>query len=162
MHYRHRLIICLILSLRSNAGGGGERVLWMAVKTLALLHAKLIKSSQRPLHVLIYSGDIGVDPKEILQRAEDHFGVQLRDISMPVTFVFVRGREWLEAARYPVLTMVGQSLGSLLLGLVCLLAFPPDVFVDTTGCAFTYPLTALLGRCRIAAYVHYPTISTVR
>jgi alpha-1,2-mannosyltransferase len=36
----------------------------------------------------------------------------------------------------------------------------PDLFIDTTGCAFTYlPATILFG-CRVLAYVHYPTIST--
>lgn len=36
----------------------------------------------------------------------------------------------------------------------------PDVFIDTTGCAFTYLPATLLFRCRVLAYVHYPTIST--
>jgi alpha-1,2-mannosyltransferase len=36
----------------------------------------------------------------------------------------------------------------------------PDVFVDTTGCAFTYLPAVLLFGCRVLAYVHYPTIST--
>lgn len=35
----------------------------------------------------------------------------------------------------------------------------PEVLLDTTGCAFTYPLARLAG-ARVAAYVHYPTIST--
>lgn len=35
----------------------------------------------------------------------------------------------------------------------------PEVFVDTMGCAFTYPLARSLG-CRVACYVHYPTISS--
>jgi len=146
----------------SNAGGGGERVLWLAIHALASLHAKSTKQKQKPLHVLIYTGDLGVAPNEILRRAEAQFGVRLKNLSMPLSFVFVRDRHWLEAARYPVLTMVGQSLGSILLAFVCLITFLPDVFIDTTGCAFMYPVAALLGRCRIAAYVHYPTISTVR
>ncbi|KAM3576192.1 hypothetical protein VYU27_001900 [Nannochloropsis oceanica] len=143
-----------------NAGGGGERVLWLTIKALASLHAKSIKRKQKPLHVFIYTGDHGVAPDEILRRAEAHFAVNLTNLPMPLSFVFVRGRQWLEAPRYPVLTMVGQSLGSILLAFVCLGDFLPDVFFDTTGCAFTYPVAALLGRCRIAAYVHYPTIST--
>lgn len=38
--------------------------------------------------------------------------------------------------------------------------FTPHVFIDTTGCAFTF-LVAKLARCKIVAYVHYPTVSTV-
>lgn len=34
---------------------------------------------------------------------------------------------------YPVFTMVGQSLGSMVLAALCLWSFIPDVFVDTTG-----------------------------
>ena len=84
----------------------------------------------------------------------------MQGLQMPLTFLFVRGRSLLEAARYPVLTMLGQSVGSILLAFLCLVTFLPDVFIDTTGFAFTYPVAALLGRCRVAAYVHYPTIST--
>lgn len=34
-----------------------------------------------------------------------------------------------------------------------------QVFVDTTGWAFAYPLAKLAG-CRVACYTHYPTVST--
>ncbi len=37
--------------------------------------------------------------------------------------------------------------------------FVPELFVDTTGWAFPYPMARLAGS-RVAAYVHYPTIST--
>lgn len=33
-----------------------------------------------------------------------------------------------------------------------------QVFVDTTGWAFTYPLARLAG-CRVVAYTHYPMVS---
>jgi len=35
----------------------------------------------------------------------------------------------------------------------------PQLFVDTTGWAFTFPLARLAG-ARVAAYVHYPFISS--
>ena len=41
-----------------------------------------------------------------------------------------------------------------------LLTLVPDVYIDTMGYAFTLPLFRYLGGCRIACYVHYPTIST--
>jgi alpha-1,2-mannosyltransferase len=47
----------------------------------------------------------------------------------------------------------------MILGLEALLRRPADVFIDTTGFAFTLPLAALSG-AKVAAYVHYPTIST--
>lgn len=36
----------------------------------------------------------------------------------------------------------------------------PDVWVDTTGCAFTFAVAKCLYGCKVLAYVHYPTIST--
>ena len=36
----------------------------------------------------------------------------------------------------------------------------PDIFVDTTGYAFSYLIANLCFGCRVWAYVHYPTIST--
>lgn len=35
-----------------------------------------------------------------------------------------------------------------------------DVYIDTMGYAFTLPVFRLLGGCRVAAYVHYPTVSS--
>ena len=35
-----------------------------------------------------------------------------------------------------------------------------QLFIDTTGWAFTYPLAKAAG-ARVAAYTHYPTLSTV-
>lgn len=58
--------------------------------------------------------------------------------------------------------MVGQSVGSMVLAVEALLRLTPDVFVDTTGFAFTYPVAKLLAGCRVATYTHYPTITTVR
>lgn len=73
----------------------------------------------------------------------------------------VRARPLVEARLYPAFTMLGQSLGSMLLGLEALCRDTPHVWMDTTGFAFTYPLAKLAG-CRVATYTHYPTISTVR
>jgi alpha-1,2-mannosyltransferase len=58
--------------------------------------------------------------------------------------------------------MLFQSLASLLVGLECILRFPPDVFCDTMGAAFTYPVAYYLANATVVAYVHYPIISTVR
>eukprot|EP00983_Pelagomonas_calceolata_P132645 1161892-Pelagomonas_calceolata.AAC.2 len=34
-----------------------------------------------------------------------------------------------------------------------------SLFIDTTGWAFTYPIAAAAG-AKVAAYTHYPTVST--
>ena len=61
--------------------------------------------------------------------------------------------------RYPRFTMVGQALGSVAVAWQGLRQLLPELYVDTTGWAFPYPLVRLAG-ARVAAYVHYPTIST--
>jgi len=38
--------------------------------------------------------------------------------------------------------------------------FVPDIYFDTTGHAFTFVVARFLAGCHVAAYVHYPTIST--
>jgi alpha-1,2-mannosyltransferase len=57
--------------------------------------------------------------------------------------------------------MLGQSFGSLVVALECLLRATPEVWCDTIGCAFTLPVAWILAGCTTVAYVHYPTISTV-
>jgi hypothetical protein len=156
----------------ANSGGGGERVLWLAVQALA--------QSGKDVHVTIYTGDPEGTEDAIFRRTFERFGVQFdtssnnsnntgnigggggggaRAIRRP-TFVWLSRRRWIEAASWPRFTMLGQSLGSMVLAMEALLAFTPDVFVDTTGLAFSLPVAWLLAGCRTAAYVHYPTIST--
>lgn len=151
-----------------SGGGGGERLLWRAVHALSQLskeddgrdeHEK--QQQVPPLHVLIYTGDIGMNPEEIMAGVTRQFQIPLgKDGAVPVSFVYLRGRGLLDPTRYPVLTMLGQSAGSMLLAMEALFRSTPDVFVDTIGCAFSFPIAWLAG-CTVGAYVHYPTISMV-
>ena len=59
-------------------------------------------------------------------------------------------------------TLLAESWGTIKLAWVALNIFTPEVFVDTTGCAFTFLVAKILAGCRVGCYVHYPTISTVR
>mmetsp|Transcript_36072 Transcript_36072/g.114670 ORF Transcript_36072/g.114670 Transcript_36072/m.114670 type:complete len:498 (-) Transcript_36072:175-1668(-) len=134
----------------AHSGGGGERVLWCAVSAVQQHHPGV--------HCVVYTGDVDVTPGEMLSHARSRFGIELDTQS--VHFAFLRGRRWVDAVTWPRFTLLGQSLGSMLLGWEALCHFRPDVFVDTMGYAFTFPIFALLGGCRIGCYVHYPTIST--
>ena len=69
-------------------------------------------------------------------------------------------RGWIEPKRYPVATLVGQALGSLLLAAEAVVRCPPRVLVDTTGLHFCLPLLRLAGVAKLACYVHYPIISS--
>ena len=54
---------------------------------------------------------------------------------------------------------VGQAFGSAILTAEAVHAHRPEIFFDTVGYAFGYPVACLSG-AKVAAYVHYPTIST--
>lgn len=78
-----------------------------------------------------------------------------------ITFLYLSKREWVLASSWPRFTLLGQSLGSMILAWDAFSLCVPDIFVDTMGYAFA------LGLCRFlfpkvptGAYVHYPTIST--
>eukprot|EP00904_Undaria_pinnatifida_P014133 jgi/Undpi1/9850/HiC_scaffold_28.g12304.m1 len=136
-------------------GGGGERVLWRAVLALS----SLSKDLGRPLHVLIYTGDLDMSSDDILSGVARQFDLSIDPAAISVSFVYVSWRGLLDASRYPVFTMLAQSMASMMLAAEALFRGTPDVFVDTTGFAFSFPVAWIAG-CSVGAYVHYPTIST--
>ncbi|KAH8405420.1 hypothetical protein KR222_011524, partial [Zaprionus bogoriensis] len=133
-----------------NAGGGGERVLWCAVRAL--------QNKYDNIKIVIYTGDIDTTPSSILEKAKNVFNIELK--SDQITFIFLKQRHWVEARKYPHFTLLGQSLGSIILGLEAVCQFPPDIFIDTMGYAFTFPVFRFLAGSRVGSYVHYPVIST--
>jgi alpha-1,2-mannosyltransferase len=68
-------------------------------------------------------------------------------------------RHWVEASRYPFVTMLGQSLGSVVLAFEALTHLAPHVYIDTMGYSWTFPMFYHFAQSYIASYVHYPTIS---
>lgn len=133
----------------SNAGGGGERVLWATVAC--------IQKNYPQYEVVIYTGDSNVSSEQIVDNVSKTFKISLKK---EPRFVYLKQRRLVEASMYPVFTLLGQSFGSLILGLEALIKETPDIFIDTMGYAFTFPLFKLLAASRIACYVHYPTISS--
>ncbi|CAL8371185.1 unnamed protein product [Arctogadus glacialis] len=132
-----------------NGGGGGERVLWCALRAL--------QNRYPGVAFAVYTGDQGVTGEQILEGARQRFNIVL---PRPITFVFLSHRAMVEAGSYPHFTLLGQSLGSVFLGWEALTSLVPDVYVDSMGYAFTMPLFRYLGGCMVASYVHYPTVST--
>ncbi|KAJ6647614.1 GDP-Man:Man(3)GlcNAc(2)-PP-Dol alpha-1,2-mannosyltransferase [Pseudolycoriella hygida] len=133
-----------------NAGGGGERVLWCAVRAL--------QNKNKNIKITIYTGDVDAEPNTILTKAKNTFNIAVEENR--VEFVYLTRRKWVEAEKYPYFTLLGQSLGSIWLGLEALLKHQPDIFIDTMGYAFVLPLFKFLGGCKVGCYVHYPVIST--
>lgn len=134
-----------------NAGGGGERVLWCAVRSLQQKYGNRI-------HIKIYTGDVNVTSEKILQNAKNIFNIAV-DVSN-IDFVFLTKRNWVEADCYPRFTLLLQSFGSVVLGMEALLKYQPDIYIDTMGYAFTYPIFRYLAGCKVSSYTHYPIVST--
>ncbi|XP_015916483.3 GDP-Man:Man(3)GlcNAc(2)-PP-Dol alpha-1,2-mannosyltransferase isoform X1 [Parasteatoda tepidariorum] len=131
-----------------NAGGGGERVLWAAVRA--------IQKQFKDMQCVIYSGD-DVNDDEVINNVQLRFNIKLiRDVKI----IHLRSRGFVEAKYYPYFTLLLQSMGSMVLGFEALSNFVPDIYIDTMGYAFTLPLFKVLGSCKVGCYVHYPTIST--
>lgn len=53
-----------------------------------------------------------------------------------------------------------QSLASIILGFEAAFKHVPDIYLDTMGYAWTFPVFKHICSSRVGAYVHYPTIST--
>ncbi|XP_014218832.1 GDP-Man:Man(3)GlcNAc(2)-PP-Dol alpha-1,2-mannosyltransferase [Copidosoma floridanum] len=133
-----------------NAGAGGERVLWAVVKAL--------QTNYDNVHIFIYTGDVEHDREKIISNVEKVFDFKLKKDN--ISIVYLHRRKWVEAKMYPVCTLLGQAIGSIWLGMEALALFKPDVYIDTMGYAFTYPLFKYVGGCKVASYTHYPMIST--
>ncbi|BGP01817.1 Mannosyltransferase [Rhodotorula toruloides ATCC 204091] len=141
-----------------NAGGGGERVLWTA---LACMQREM---KGEAVVFVVYTGDVGhgkASKAEILAKVKSRFDITLSPSTLH--FIPLENRWLVEDSTYPRLTLLGQSAGSVLLALEGLIGpegCVPDVWIDTMGYAFAYPLVKFLCRIPVASYTHYPTIST--
>ncbi|CAL9121663.1 unnamed protein product [Musa acuminata var. zebrina] len=131
----------------TNDGGGGERVLCCAVRS--------VQEENPDLDCAVFTVD-DASPQSLAARAIDWFGVKLL---RPPQVVRLYRRKWIEEHTYPHFTMMGQSLGSVYLSWEALCKFTPQFYFDTSGYAFTYPLAWIFG-CKIICYTHYLTISS--
>ncbi|CAM1509190.1 Fc.00g029290.m01.CDS01 [Cosmosporella sp. VM-42] len=134
-----------------NAGGGGERVLWAAI---------LATQDRWPnAKCVVYTGDHEATKDAIISRVKNRFNIQLH--APTITFLYLSKRDWVLASSWPRFTLLGQSIGSMILAWDAFSLLVPDIFVDTMGYAFALGLSKFLfPRVPTGAYVHYPTIST--
>ncbi|KAG2125816.1 glycosyltransferase family 4 protein [Suillus clintonianus] len=135
-----------------NAGGGGERVLWTAIAATQRAHPNCVS--------LVYTGDVDATKEQIIAQVEARFDISLDPNSLH--FVFLKKRRLVEDAAWPRFTLLGQSLGSMILAWEALAQVIPDLYIDSMGYAFTFHVVAWItkGSIPMGAYVHYPTIST--
>lgn len=134
-----------------NAGGGGERVLFAAIEATQQKYPRAL--------CLVYTGDHDASKAQILSNVRTRFNIALA--APRIAFLYLGKRDFVLASKWPHFTLLGQSLGSLILGWEAFGMLAPDIFIDTMGYAFTLGLCKwLFPDCPTGAYVHYPTIST--
>ncbi|KAL7545124.1 hypothetical protein ACHAWF_014491 [Thalassiosira exigua] len=169
-----------------SAGGGGERVLWKSIEALGELKEGKLMSRRtkkgkevsnglvdltagsddsrlrncRNMAVVVYT----VDPpsanykQQAMKKVHERFSITISP-ALPVKFIHLHEVKHLldKPKRF---TMIAESWGTMKLAWYALSVVNPHVFIDTTGCAFTFFVAKLLAGCKVGTYVHYPTIST--
>ncbi|KAL8676970.1 MAG: hypothetical protein Q9186_006561 [Xanthomendoza sp. 1 TL-2023] len=134
-----------------NAGGGGERVLWAAIKATQKRWPKAV--------CVVYTGDHDTNKDEMLEKVQNRFNIELH--SPTIVFLWLSTRHYVLSSTWPHFTLLGQSLGSLVLAYDAFSLLVPDLFIDTMGYAFALAFSKFVfPTIPTGAYVHYPTIST--
>lgn len=103
----------------SNAGGGGERVLWTAIAFLQRTEPSVVS--------VVYSGDKNTSKEQITAKVAERFNIHLNPSTL--AFVWLSGRWLVEDKTWPRFTLIGQSIGSMLLSVEALQGIVPDVFL---------------------------------
>jgi alpha-1,2-mannosyltransferase len=129
-------------------GGGGERVLWVAVASVcaSLPHARIAVIASWP------PGSASGAHERIAQQ----FRLEIPDFdAVPLQLAHIA-----DPARYPRFTMVLQAMAGILVGFEAYWRCRgAHVFVDTANMAFSLVPARMLGAVTVS-YIHYPTIST--
>ncbi|SCV00970.1 LAME_0G13168g1_1 [Lachancea meyersii CBS 8951] len=133
-----------------DAGGGGEKVLWKAVETTLQRDPNCVTA--------IYTGDNESSGSDILANVAKRFGYQLD--SSRVVFIYLKSRHWVDPQTWPRLTLLGQALGSVILTIEALYRMTPDMWCETMGYPFSYPIVKWIARIPVITYTHYPIISS--
>lgn len=134
----------------ANNGGGGERVLWQAVKATLLASEENI--------AVIYCSDTSAEPLAILNKAKDKFNISGID-SKRIVFIYLRKfPKYIDGNFWKHFTLLGQLLGSALLSLEAMYELSPDIWVDTQGLPGSYFFACNGLKIPILSYVHYPII----
>lgn len=144
-----------IFHLYCSSGGGGERVLWHAVRILLNKYPKhtiYIYAQRNPHH----------DPLQILLKAREVFKIDLLADEAALErleFVPLSLSPLVDSKKYPFLTLLLQNLMSIVVALQAAYNIVPEIYFETIGFTFTLPIFKLAGS-KVVTYVHYPTISS--
>ena len=82
------------------------------------------------INLVIYANNYDVNATEILSKVQKTFNLKVDD---SVQLINLKSCILLESKCYPILTLLGQSLGSILVGIEALFRQPPNIYIDTVG-----------------------------
>ena len=133
--------------------GGGEKVLFQAISAL-----QAVPNFDNDT-ILVYSGAT-MDPADLCKAVKDKFGTDINLSKNNLQFVKLTTHETMLAANYPSWTLFWQLIAYNSVCAESLRAAPCDMFIDTIGVGFAYPLVKLFFGCKVISYTHYPTISS--
>jgi len=131
------------------SGGGGERVLWVAIDTIIRKYENF--------EVTIYMKETDLTKKDILEKIKNQFNLTIPEDK--INFIQLKTWRLTVAETYPVVRLLLQNIFSIFTGLEALIRFKPDIFVETVGFGFINPVAKIFFKCHVVSYVHYPTIS---
>lgn len=153
-HAAKKPLIYGFLHPKADAGGGGERVLWAAVK-------QLLTDDKRAVAAIYVGAKEGLTQASILQNAAERFNIRFAAQEANRVVVIALTQAWLvDPNTFLLLTLISQAFGMAVLGYEAIANLMPDVFVDTTGLAFSYPVVSWFAKVPIVAYVHYPFVQS--
>lgn len=152
-----------------SSHGGGERVLWHAVKSILDHYPKYT--------IYIYS-EGSIDERRILENVVTRFKIDLtckkkhtkstpsgddsstgnKDYANRIKFVKLKFCHFLDAQRFPYLTLLAQNCAAFIVGAEAAYRMVPSIFIESIGFSFTMPIFRFHS-CKISTYVHYPMIS---
>jgi alpha-1,2-mannosyltransferase len=160
-----------LLHPASGAGGGGERVLWVAVAALMQADERAGIARRYVLYTKRYAAPApppaggnaasraAADDAHLLGLVHQQFGITVDGSKL--TVVYITRSKYLDAAMYPRLTLLLQSLvGGFMMFVDLAVNGCTDVVIDTVGIPFAYPFLVVLSGVRVACFIHYPVIST--
>lgn len=133
--------------------GGGEKVLFQALK--ALQDEKEFQNDT----LIVYSG-AETSLQQLCKKVKEKFSTQINLKRNNLQFVKLKTHETMHAENYPSWTLLWQLIAYNKVCAEALRLKPCDVFIDTIGVGFAYPLVKILFGCKIVSYTHYPTISS--
>jgi len=142
----------------SYAGGGGERVLWQAV------YVTLKKSPKNVALIYTFTESNDQSVSSLLTAVHKTFGLNFfaDDIKDRVVLLQLPNKyRWIIDGRsFKFLTMTFQALGSVITFFFAMSQCAPDIFIDTLGLPFCYPIASCFLQIPVYAYVHYPWVSS--